>query len=113
MVAIIRHERTNGVITRTSDDVAQTHTDFTTDPPTVIPYSDAEKLAAVRNVAEYTAAQNKKTLLARARAARLANLKFLADTDVTNSEALLQIKALTRQINGIIRVLANELNEVE
>lgn len=56
---------------------------------------------------------NTEVLLERAAAALVANKAFL-DTpngSITNADALAQIKALTRQVNGTIRLLVLDLLE--
>lgn len=55
---------------------------------------------------------NRITLEDKARAAINANRAFLASTP-TNADALAQIKSLTRQVNGIIRLLVRELDDID
>lgn len=54
--------------------------------------------------------QNEATLRQRAEAALQANRNFLALTSPTNAQTLAQVKALTRQNNGLIRMLLNRLD---
>ena len=56
---------------------------------------------------------NKKTLEERAIKALESNKTFLALTSPTNAQSLAQIKLLTRQNNGIIRLLLNKLESTD
>lgn len=53
---------------------------------------------------------NRRALLDKARAALTSNAAFLADTSVTTAEAITQVKALTRQMNALIRLTAKTLD---
>lgn len=44
------------------------------------------------------------------KAALANNAAFLADTSVTNAEVLAQVRALTRQVNNLIRLAARQLD---
>lgn len=53
---------------------------------------------------------NQRSIEDAARAALANNRTFLANTSPTAAATTAQVKALTRQNNGIIRLLLNELN---
>ena len=56
---------------------------------------------------------NKKTLEERAIKALESNKAFLALTSPTNAQVLAQVKALTRQVNGVMRLSLNKLGTVD
>ena len=53
--------------------------------------------------------QIREDLLAKAEAALASNQNFLDDSSVSNAEAVNQLKALTRQVNALIRLQKFEL----
>lgn len=53
--------------------------------------------------------QERDALLAKADPALAANAAFLDDTNVTNAEAVTQLKAVTRQVNALIRLQQDRL----
>ena len=53
---------------------------------------------------------NRRELLDKARTALTANAAFLADSSVTTAEAIAQVKALTRQVNALIRITTQALD---
>lgn len=56
--------------------------------------------------------QNQLTLSQRAQTALANNQTFLNLTNPTNAQVLSQVRALTRQTNGLIRFLLNELDTI-
>jgi len=56
---------------------------------------------------------NEATIRAQAEQALTANRLFIADTTVTTAEAVAQTKALSRQVNGLIRLLLNQLDRTD
>ena len=56
---------------------------------------------------------NRKTIEQQAKTALATNKTFLAITSPTNAQTLAQTKALTRQMNGVIRLLLNQLDETD
>lgn len=52
----------------------------------------------------------KKELLAQARTAYTNNLDFLALTAPTTSESIAQVRRLTQQMQGVLRVISNMLD---
>lgn len=58
---------------------------------------------------DVTAEVTKADLLQKAANALAANSAFLADPSVTNAEAVTQLKALTRQVNALIRLAREDL----
>lgn len=70
--------------------------------------SDIDTTNAVHTVtppADLAEQVNADTIRARARTALDANATFLAITSPTNAQTLAQVKALTRQINAVIKLL--------
>lgn len=69
-------------------------------------------LAAQPNADEVAAdrSANESTIRQRADAALQANRDFLALASPTNAQTLAQVKALTRQNNGLIRLILNRLD---
>ena len=59
------------------------------------------------------ATTNKLTLEERAIKALESNKTFLALTSPTNAQVLAQVKALTRQVNGVMRLSLNKLDKVD
>ena len=87
------------------DDATRTYTETDTDTGTVIvsrPFTSAENEAAERRAAT-------QVLLSQARNAVQNNNAFLDLTSPTNAEALAQIKSLSRQVNALIRLVADDL----
>lgn len=73
-------------------------------------YTVTTTATANGQVATYTAkpgttADNADQLLSKAAAALAANKTFLAISSPTNAQSISQVKALTRQVNAIIRLL--------
>ena len=56
---------------------------------------------------------NRDTLHERAAAALTNNADFLALASPTNAQAVAQIKALTRQVNGLIRLGLDRLDSID
>lgn len=58
------------------------------------------------------AATNGTTIRDRAATALTGNSTFLAKSAPTNLETIAQVKALTRQVNGLIRLTINQLDDI-
>lgn len=72
---------------------------------------DADETAEADERAAVTAQEaNRLDLQAKAVAALQNNRDFLAKTSYTNADIVAQVKALTRQMNGVIRLAANALD---
>jgi hypothetical protein len=56
---------------------------------------------------------NKKTIIVGAAQALAANSEFLALTSPTNAQSVAQVKALTRQVNALIRILIDALDTTD
>lgn len=77
-----------------------------------MPYVDSPQMIGGQRVivqvwvddAVYQAGQNEVTLRDRAMSALMNNADFLAIASPTNAEAIAQVRALTRQVNALIRL---------
>lgn len=93
-----------------ADDEARLVWDFTAEPHESRPYTAEENAAADAREVEAVAESNRETLIAQARAALAANRAFLATGTPTVAQNGAQIKALTRQMNAVIRLLVGDLS---
>ena len=75
--------------------------------------SDGELLSETDETVDTTAVDNEMAIRERAAVALDANLTFLAITSPTNAQNAAQVKALTRQVNGLIRLTIGSLDEVD
>lgn len=74
-------------------------------------YSPAENLEAdARAAVASSEATTVADLLSRARTALEANTAFLAVTSPTTAQAVAQVRALTRQVNALIRITTRALD---
>lgn len=89
------------------DDDTRTHHDFLND--TTRPYTEDENAAADARAIEQTEASNEETLRTRASAALVANREFLAIARPTEVQTVAQVKALTRQMNALARLVLGDL----
>lgn len=92
------------------DDEQRLVWDFTTEPHSSRPYTDEENAAADERETQRVAEGNRVTLTERARAALAGNADFLALTSPTNVQTLAQVRALTRQMNAVIRLVVGDLS---
>lgn len=91
------------------DDETRTVTDHTDDPATKRPYTAEENAAADERAALRTEETNRETLIKRATEALTANRAYLAIGSPTTAQNAAQIRALTRQMNAVIRLAAHDL----
>lgn len=96
-----------------ADDEGRAVWDFSTDPYTTRPYSEAENIEADIRAAAAVVAANRSTLTGQAMAALAGNRDFLALASPTNAQTLAQVKALTRQMNAVIRLLVGDLSSTD
>lgn len=68
---------------------------------------------AIVHAAETAAQSNRATLTGRAQTALQANRDFLAITSPTNTQAVAQVQALTRQNTAIIRLLLGLVDGID
>lgn len=92
-----------------SDDESRLHYDFTAEPWATTPYTAEENAAADERAAEVVAESNHDVLVDLARAALADNRIFLASTP-SNAPTVAQVKALTRQMNAIIRLVVGDMD---
>lgn len=76
------------------------------------PFTEEELAMAPAKQAGNQAISNREELLSKAAAALAANSSFLDIASPTNAQAVTQIKALTRQVNALIRLQLNDLNDI-
>ena len=76
-------------------------------------YTAEENAQADEMEARNTRLANENTLYEQARTAIVGNKQFLALSSPTNAQTLAQVKALTRQMNGLIRIVAKELDVID
>lgn len=96
-----------------ADDETFTHWDFSTEPYTQTPYTAAERTAAAARNAGRLAEQNRAKLITQATAALAANRDFLATGTLGTTAVTAQVKALTRQMNAIIRLTVGALDTTD
>jgi hypothetical protein len=89
----------------------RTFFDYRVDPPTSRPFTAEENASADADAAEALADTNLADLIAKGRAALDRNATFLAITSPTTAQAVTQVKALTRQVNALIKITARDLTD--
>lgn len=92
-----------------ADDDERVVWDFTADPHESRPYTDAENAAADERADAARRSRNDQHLRAAAAAALDGNRAFLALASPTNAQTLAQVKALTRQMNALARLVLGDL----
>jgi hypothetical protein len=102
----------DGVNVSTWDDTTRTRTIRTVKGVFVstASYTAADDVAASARAAERTAATNRAILRSRAVTALDTNATYQAIGTPTNPQVVAQVAALTRQNNGIIRLLLGQLD---
>lgn len=73
-------------------------------------YDATGKISSKAVVRDITTEANQQTLQQRAQAALAANATFLSIGSPTNAQNAAQVQALTKQCNGLIRLLINALD---
>ena len=76
-------------------------------------YTTAEKADKAARAAAETKQTNKRTVEDRARAALTANATFRALQSPTNAQVLAQVRRLTAECSGLIRLMLNELDTID
>jgi hypothetical protein len=108
----MRHQTVqDGVVRREWDTDTRTYTerDEAGEVVETRAFTPVESVWADAMLVEETAEQNGSTLRSRADQALAANQAFLASSR-TNAQSLAQVTALTRQMNGVIRLLLGRLD---
>ena len=104
-----------GVLIQQWDDGTSTYTEYdgTTGAQTLTrAYVAAETNAATQRTNALTARANYSTILSRMQTAISNNQTYLAIASPTNAQVVSQVAALTRQNDGIMKVLANLLGDL-
>lgn len=96
--------------TRPADDATTTYDRSITIQNGVPTVTWTARAKTAPELANDTANTNRATIQQQAAAALDANRTFLAIASPTNAQTLAQVKALTRQNQGIIRLLLNQLD---
>ena len=76
-------------------------------------YTPAEKADKAARAATETKQANTRTVEDRARAALTANATFRALQSPTNAQVLAQVRRLTAECSGLIRLMLNELDTID
>lgn len=96
-----------GEVIEWGDDTTRTHHDFLNE--TTRPYTAEENADADARAETARQARNGEQLRAAAADALAGNRAFLALTSPTQAQTLAQVKAITRQINALARLVLNDL----
>ena len=94
------------------DTTAGTLTTFTDGTPQTRPMTAAEVAHFAEDLVRLVAGDNRLALLDRARAALAGNQTFLDLTTPTNAQVVAQVRALTRQTSGLIKLIAEDLADL-
>lgn len=108
--------RISGLLAEQRDDAARQFVVYASDGSTVIAteaYDAAENAAATVRAAAAVAATNEQTLRNQAMQARATNDTFLGIASPTNAQIAAQVKALTRQNNGLIRLVLRRFDSTD
>ena len=95
------------------DDDTRTYHDYRSGSDESRAYTADENAAADARAAARTEAANETTIRDKATTALGTNTTFLGLTSPTNAQNAAQIKALTRQVNGLIRLTIRRLDGTE
>ncbi|MBK6556087.1 MAG: hypothetical protein IPG16_02355 [Comamonadaceae bacterium] len=106
-----RETYTGGVLRERWDDTSRTLTTWSATGTLTgtRAYTPAEAAEADERVMVRTSTTNGAALLAKAATALTNNAAFLAVASPTNAQAVAQVKALTRQVNALIRLARRDL----
>ena len=109
MADVIEITGPGGAVEQRWDDGPRLYTDFRPNPDFVRAYTVAENADADARLEQATEEANSADLLAKAKAAVSNNLTFLAIASPTNAQNAAQLKALTRQVNALIKLTVRDL----
>ena len=114
-MADMTNEFTNGVLRVKWDDDARVMSTYDDKGAQTSQraYTADENRQADARVALSSAVINKDALLVKAANALSVNATFLAIASPTTAQAVTQVKALTRQVNAIIKLLVNDLSNTD
>lgn len=101
----------NNVIVQYDDDT-RTYTDYRSGQPISRAYTTEENTVADLRSAQEVINTNEQTLLDKATQALTKNATFLSLTNPTTAQAVKQVKALTRQVNALIKLRINDLTNI-
>lgn len=107
----IRRYDDNGNLVALWDDSTRLYTEYNKAGAEVVnrPFTAEENAIADALAVQDTQNANKQALLQKAAAALTANASFLALASPTTAQAVTQVKALTRQVNALIKLAVNDL----
>lgn len=100
-------------VARLWDDDTRIFTDLRAVPVSVRPYTLEENAAADLRATQQKSADTEATIRSQADAALQGNRDFLALDPPTNAQVLAQVRALTRQNNGLIRLVLRRLDGID
>jgi hypothetical protein len=105
----------NGVLRERWDDVARLVTlyDAGGAQTSQRAYTAAEIADRAARAAAETARTNRTTIEAQVAAAITANKAYVALASPTNAQTTAQVKALSRQVNGVMRLLTGQLDATD
>jgi hypothetical protein len=105
----------NGVLREKWDDVARAYTAWNAAgaQTSTRAYTAAENAAADAEAARRIGTSNKVTIESQVAAAITANKAYVALASPTNAQTTAQVKALSRQVNGVMRLLTGQLDATD
>jgi hypothetical protein len=111
------HIDANGVVRQKWDGFADppTYTEYGPDGTVVLsrPFNQAEMDRLAAELAARAQDDNRSTIRTKAMQALQANQNYLALTSPTNAQVAAQVKLLTREVSGLIRLVLDQVDTTE